>query len=140
MVPYLHDLILELGQESVDNLVLLDGQRVQVDLLHAVDLASLDQTAQLGDGLPLLLLALAATTSSATATATTTTTISASGCESTAATSASVSHGVVWLIVGVRRGGGGSVVVEVCRGEVVVKTGVGGRGLTRGLESCVRAS
>ena len=30
----LHDLILELGQEEVDDLVLLDGQREQVDLLH----------------------------------------------------------------------------------------------------------
>lgn len=38
---YLHNLILELGQEEVDNLVLLDGQRVQVDLFHALDLASL---------------------------------------------------------------------------------------------------
>lgn len=48
----LHDLILELRQEEVDNLVLLDGQRVQVDLLHAGDLAGLDETAELGDGLP----------------------------------------------------------------------------------------
>ena len=37
----LHHLVLELGQELVHNLVLLDGQRVQVDLLHAVDLAGL---------------------------------------------------------------------------------------------------
>ena len=33
-ISYLHNLILQLWQEEVDNLVLLDGQRVQVDLLH----------------------------------------------------------------------------------------------------------
>lgn len=80
---HLHDLILELGQEVVDNLVLLDGERVQVNLLHAVDLAGLDQSTELGDGLPLLLLAL--TTSSTSATATTTSTVAASGAETTAA-------------------------------------------------------
>jgi hypothetical protein len=46
---HLHDLILELGQEVVDDLVLLDGQRVKVDLLHAVDLAGLDAA---GDSYP----------------------------------------------------------------------------------------
>jgi len=30
----LHDFILELGQEEVDNLELLDGQREEIDLLH----------------------------------------------------------------------------------------------------------
>lgn len=30
---------------------------MEVDLLHALDLAGLDETAQLGDGLPLLLVA-----------------------------------------------------------------------------------
>ena len=49
----LHDLILELGQEEVDNLVLLDGQGEEVDLLHGLDLAILDETAELGDGDPL---------------------------------------------------------------------------------------
>jgi hypothetical protein len=52
--PYLHNLILELGQEEVHDLVLLNGQRVEVDLLHAGDLASLDETAELGHGLPSL--------------------------------------------------------------------------------------
>jgi hypothetical protein len=33
-------------------------QRVEVDLLHGSDLAGLDETAELGDGLPLLLLLL----------------------------------------------------------------------------------
>jgi len=65
--PHLHDLVLELGQEEVDDLVLLDGERVQVDLLHALDLAGLYETAELGDGLPLLLVALAASTASAAA-------------------------------------------------------------------------
>ena len=62
----LHDLVLELGQEEVDNLILLDRQAVQVDLLHALDLAGLDETAQLGDGLPFLLLRLLASTARAT--------------------------------------------------------------------------
>lgn len=70
----LHDLVLELGQEEVDDLVLLDGERVEVaakwlefavcalgggldvHLLHALDLAGLYETTELGDGLPLLLL------------------------------------------------------------------------------------
>ena len=42
---HLHHLILQLGQEPIDNLVLLDGQRVQVYFLHALDLAGLDQPA-----------------------------------------------------------------------------------------------
>lgn len=97
-VRYLHDLVLELGQEEVDDLVLLDGERVQVDLLHALDLASLDKTAKLGDGLPLLLLALSATAASATSTTTATvatatiSTAIASGSESAATGTASVSH------------------------------------------------
>lgn len=98
---HLHDLILQLGEELVDNLVLLDGQGVQVDLLHAGDLASLDKTAQLGDGLPLLLLALAATASTATATTTatitTTTTVTTAGSETTATSTAAISHCVVWV-------------------------------------------
>jgi hypothetical protein len=35
-------------------LVLLDGQREQVDLLNAVDLAIPDETTQLSDGDPVL--------------------------------------------------------------------------------------
>jgi len=65
--PYLHDLILELGQKEVDNLVLLDGQRVEVDLLHVLDLPGLDETAQLRDGLPLFLLVLTTTSAPSTA-------------------------------------------------------------------------
>lgn len=48
----LHDLILELGQEEVDDLELLDGEREEVDLLHGLDLAVLHETTQLGDGNP----------------------------------------------------------------------------------------
>lgn len=97
-IPHLHNLILELGKEEVDDLVLLDGERVEVDLLHALDLASLDETAELGDGLPLLLIGLASTastTASSTATAAVTATITTTGCESAAAaggTGSSISH------------------------------------------------
>lgn len=102
-VSHLHDLILELGQEVVDNLVLLDGQRVKVDLLHAVDLAGLDQSTELGDGLPLLLLVLAATTT--TATSTSSAAITASGSETTAARSSTISHCEGFLLF--CAGGGG---------------------------------
>lgn len=98
IASYLHDLVLELGQEEVDDLVLLDGERVQVDLLHALDLASLHQTAQLGDRLPLLLLALAAATATA-ATTTATTVTTSTVAEATAGSTTSVSH------VGLRRKG-----------------------------------
>lgn len=92
---YLHDLVLELGQEEVDDLVLLDGERVQVDLLHALNLASLYQTAELGDGLPLLLLALSAATATATTTSTSTVTATATIAEATTGSTRStttVSH------------------------------------------------
>jgi hypothetical protein len=78
----LHNLILELWQEEVDNLVLLDWERVKVDLLHGLDLSSLDETAELGNWLPLLLLALSgATASSTTSTSSVTTaTVSSTIC------------------------------------------------------------
>ena len=44
----LHDLILELGEEEVDDLVLLDGEREEVDLLHRPDLSILHEAAELG--------------------------------------------------------------------------------------------
>lgn len=102
IVVYLHDLVLELGQEEVDDLVLLDGQGVQVDLLHALDLASLDQTAQLGDGLPLLLLALAAATATATATTASTITSTATIAKATTGggSTTTVSHDGVYEVVG----------------------------------------
>ena len=86
---YLHNLILELGQEEVHNLVLLDGQTVKVDLFHAGDLAGLDETAELGDGLPFLLLALgAATTTASTSTAA----VTARAESATSTSTGSVSH------------------------------------------------
>src|SRR5690606_13645620 len=94
-VPHLHNLILQLRQEVVDNLVLLDRERVEVDLLHALDLAELNETAELGDRLPFLLLALASTAAStapstSASAVTSTTTITAAGSEST--TSCCVGH------------------------------------------------
>jgi hypothetical protein len=41
----LHNLILELGQENVDDLVLFDGEGEEVDLLDGLDLAVLDESA-----------------------------------------------------------------------------------------------
>ena len=67
----LENLILESGSnEHVDNLVLFDGQRVQVDLLEGLDLAILDEPAKLGHGDPVLLLLAAASTTTAAAPAT----------------------------------------------------------------------
>lgn len=91
-VSYLHNLILQLGEEEVHNLVLLDGQRVEVDLLHAGDLAGLDETTELGDGLPLLLLLLSTTAATATTTTATVTTTVAARTETTTSTGSSVSH------------------------------------------------
>lgn len=41
----LHDLVLESGQEKVDDLELFDREREEVDLLHRLDFAVLDQAA-----------------------------------------------------------------------------------------------
>ena len=95
---HLHDLILELGEEEVDDLELLDGERVKVDLLHALDLAGLYKTTELGDGLPLLLVLVAATTTAATSTTATAaitatiTTASSKAAASTGSTGSSISH------------------------------------------------
>ena len=64
-----HDLVLEVGKEEVDNLVLLDGKREEVDLLDRLNLAVLDETSKLGNGSPGLLLILASTSTSTTTTA-----------------------------------------------------------------------
>jgi len=101
----LHDLVLKFGQEVVYNLVLLDGERVKVDLLHAGDLPGLDEATQLGDGLPLLLVVLtgaSAWASSSAASASVAATV-ATGSESaaTGSTSSSVCHYVplLWLFL-----------------------------------------
>jgi hypothetical protein len=100
---YLHDLVLELGKEVVDNLVLLDGEGVQVDLLHALDLAALHETAELGDGHPFLV-AVLGTTTSATSASTATTSVAAtiaSGTKPSTGTASvtSVSHAVAQIRV-----------------------------------------
>lgn len=92
ILSYLHNLILQLGQEEVHDLELLDGQRVQVYLLHAGDLAGLHETTELGDGLPLLLLLLSTTAATATATTTAVTTAVTAGTETSTSTGSSVSH------------------------------------------------
>jgi hypothetical protein len=48
----LHNLILELRKEVVNNLVFLDGKREEVDLLNGLDLSILDETTELGNGNP----------------------------------------------------------------------------------------
>jgi hypothetical protein len=42
-----HDLVLESGKELVDDLVLLDGEREEVDLLHGLDLSVVHETSKL---------------------------------------------------------------------------------------------
>lgn len=108
MCSHLHNLILQLGEEEVDDLVLLDGERVEVDLLHALDLAGLYETTELGDGLPFLLVALTtstASTTAATATPATITTTVTTGSETTATvaagSTASISHICDWKVEGV---------------------------------------
>jgi hypothetical protein len=96
VLTHLHDLILELGQEEVDNLVFLDRKGVKVDLLHALDLAGLHQTTELGHGLPLFLVALRASTATATSTSSAaitaaTTVTSTSRCAATS----TISHVVI---------------------------------------------
>ena len=70
----LHDLILEgFTQELVNDLVLFDGEREEVDLLKRGDVVLLYKTSELGDGLPDFAFGLAtstATSASATVTAT----------------------------------------------------------------------
>jgi len=66
----LHDLILQFGEEEVNNLILLDGEREQVDLFNGLDLAILNEATELGNGDPLLVLVITTATTIATATAT----------------------------------------------------------------------
>ena len=50
----LHDLVLEFWEEKVDNLVLLDWEREEVDFLHRLDLSILHEAAKFCDGSPLI--------------------------------------------------------------------------------------
>merc|ERR1712061_963018 len=85
----LENLVLQSGtDEHVNDLVLFDGERVEIDLLQALDLSILHQTAQLRHGNPVfLLLASASSASSATTSASSATaspaTITKSSSEST---------------------------------------------------------
>ena len=49
----LHDLIFEFWEEKVDDLVLLDWEREEVDFLHRFDRPVLHETAKFRDGSPL---------------------------------------------------------------------------------------
>lgn len=97
---YLHNLILQLGQKPIHNLILLDRQAMQINLLHTLNLAGLDQSAQFSHWLPFLLFVLVGTSSRSSAAAAPSSTVSASvtsGAETTAASSCcsssrSVSH------------------------------------------------
>ena len=61
-------------EEKVNDLSLLDGERVEVDVLEALDLLLVHQATQLGHGDPSTLLVLTATATSATTTTLTTVT------------------------------------------------------------------
>jgi hypothetical protein len=67
----LHDLILQLGKEVVNNLVLLDGKGEKVDFLDSLDLTILNKATKLGNGNPFLVLVVGASTTITTATAST---------------------------------------------------------------------
>jgi hypothetical protein len=51
----LHDLISKLGKEVINDLILLDGEREKIDFFDRLDLVSLDETTELGNGNPLVL-------------------------------------------------------------------------------------
>ena len=61
-------------------------------MLHGLDLAGLDETAQLGHGLPFLLLLLAAATATATSSAVTSSPSATAAFAEAASTGSSVSH------------------------------------------------
>jgi hypothetical protein len=89
----LHHLVLEPRHELVHDLVLLHGQRVEVDLLDGVDPVLLHEAAELGHRHPLLLLRLTATATAAAApTAVTAPTASEAAAEA-AALAATLRHG-----------------------------------------------
>ena len=87
----LQHLVLESGaNKHVDDLVLFDGQGVEVDLLQTLDLAVLHQAAQLGHGDPLLVLLAAATSASPATTAASSTATSTASVTETSTKSFSV--------------------------------------------------
>jgi hypothetical protein len=70
----LHDLISELGEEIIDDLILLDRKREEVDFFDRLDLVSLDETTKLGDRNPFVLVVVTTSTTTSTTTRSTTTT------------------------------------------------------------------
>jgi len=85
----LHYFVFQTFTEKVFyNLVLLDGQREQENIFQALNLASFDQTAKLGDGHPFTFVTITTTTTTAsTIAATTSTTIAATITATTKTTS-----------------------------------------------------
>merc|ERR1719422_887545 len=82
----LQNLILESrSNEAVNDLVLFDGERVEVDLLQTLDLSILYQTSQFGDCDPVLLF-LATSSTSATTASTSPASISESSTETSSIT------------------------------------------------------
>lgn len=89
---HLDDLFVQLGEEVVDDLELLDGHGEAVNLVHGLNLAILDETAELGARNPFLVLVLA-TAHTATTTATSTTTAATTATRATTSTTRSlISH------------------------------------------------
>jgi hypothetical protein len=74
----LHDFILKLGKEVINDLILLDGKREKIDFFNRLDLVSLDKTTELGDRNPFVLFFSTTSTSAATATTTSTSKTTAS--------------------------------------------------------------
>lgn len=95
---YLHDFVLQLWQEPINNLILFDGKRMQVDLLHRLNLASFHESAKLGDWLPFLFVRLV-TTSAGTSSTSTASAASISSTSITKAASASASTSCVSHVV-----------------------------------------
>ena len=52
----LHDFILEVWEEEIDNLELFHWEREKIDFFHRFDLAVLHKTSQLGNGDPLMII------------------------------------------------------------------------------------
>jgi len=94
----LEDLVLEGSlQEEVNNLRLLDGERVQVDMLKRLDLLVSYKTTKLGDGDPGLVLIVTSTSTAATASTTSTTVATVTSTTATAEASTASTTLTGWL-------------------------------------------
>ncbi|KAF5474133.1 hypothetical protein F2P56_006062 [Juglans regia] len=90
----LHDVVLEAGAELVDDLVLLDGEGMEVDLLKGLDLIRLHEAAEFRHRHPFLLLVTSGTATTTTAAVSPTTTAKSSA--KATAFSSSLSHDWLW--------------------------------------------